>query len=165
VSVFAPRSGQGPQDLPINRTANAAGAARTAVDPAFVLEVAVGGKVVRLSRQQLQALPQRTHTLPIACVEGWSRSAEWTGVSVRDLVAMLDAPASSVVVVRSMQTHGAFGSSRLPADFVADPRTLLALELNGETLSLDHGYPCRIISPNRPGVFQTKWVRRLEVQA
>ncbi|MET0767323.1 MAG: molybdopterin-dependent oxidoreductase [Aeromicrobium sp.] len=40
---------------------------------------------------------------------------------------------------------------------------MLALQLNGETLSLDHGYPCRLIAPNRPGVFQTKWVRRLEV--
>ena len=63
-----------------------------------------------------------------------------------------------------MQTIGAFRTSELPADFVRDHRTLLALELNGETLSLDHGYPCRIIAPNRPGVLQTKWVRKLEVQ-
>ncbi|WP_148668402.1 molybdopterin-dependent oxidoreductase, partial [Streptomyces sp. WAC05950] len=27
---------------------------------------------------------------------------------------------------------------------------------------LDHGYPARIIAPNRPGVLQTKWVGRLE---
>ena len=25
--------------------------------------------------------------------------------------------------------------------------------------------PCRVVAPNRPGVLQTKWVRRLEVQA
>lgn len=28
---------------------------------------------------------------------------------------------------------------------------LLALQLNGEDLTLDHGYPCRLIAPNRPG--------------
>ena len=67
--------------------------------------------------------------------------------------------------VRSLQTRGAFSASELPADFAADPRTLLALQLNGETLNLDHGFPCRIIAPNRPGVLQTKWVTSLEVTA
>ena len=32
-----------------------------------------------------------------------------------------------------------------------------------EPLDLDHGYPCRVIAPNRPGVLQTKWVASLEV--
>jgi hypothetical protein len=163
VSVLAVRDGEGPQDLPINRTAKGAGSAEAAMDPAFALEIVADGRTISLTREQLLALPQRTHRLPIACVEGWSRSAVWTGVSVRDLLAQLDVTASTAVTVRSMQTKGAFGTSTLPADYVQDHRTLLALELNGETLSLDHGYPCRIIAPNRPGVFQTKWVRRLEV--
>ena len=30
-------------------------------------------------------------------------------------------------------------------------------------LHIDHGYPARLIAPNRPGVQQTKWVARLEV--
>lgn len=164
-SVFAVRDGQGPQDLPINRTAKAAGADKTAQDPAFVLEIVVGDTTVTLDRAQLMALPQRTHQLPIACVEGWSRSALWTGPALRDLIALAGGDPSSDVTIRSMQTKGAFGVSRLPAAYVEDHRTLLALELNGETLSLDHGYPCRIIAPNRPGVFQTKWVKRLEVKA
>ena len=165
VSVFGVRDGDGPQDLPVNRTARAAGAIDGATDPGFALELRHGDRVVRLTRAQLAALPQRTHRLPITCVEGWSRSATWTGVAVRDLLAMVGADAASVVRVRSMQTRGAFSSSELPADFAADPRTLLALQLNGEKLSLDHGFPCRIIAPNRPGVLQTKWVTSLEVTA
>jgi DMSO/TMAO reductase YedYZ molybdopterin-dependent catalytic subunit len=39
--------------------------------------------------------------------------------------------------------------------------TLLAYAVNGETLNLDHGFPCRLIAPNRPGVLQTKWVARI----
>ena len=27
----------------------------------------------------------------------------------------------------------------------------------------DHGAPCRLIAPNRPGVLQTKWIERVEV--
>ena len=46
---------------------------------------------------------------------------------------------------------------------IADPDTLLALELNGEALDLDHGYPVRLIAPDRPGVLQTKWIHRVVV--
>jgi DMSO/TMAO reductase YedYZ molybdopterin-dependent catalytic subunit len=51
----------------------------------------------------------------------------------------------------------------LPAAFADDGRSLLALDLAGQPLDLDHGYPCRVIAPNRPGVLQTKWVSSLEV--
>ena len=76
---------------------------------------------------------------------------------------MVDAPAESDVFVTSLQTVGSFGTSELPGNVAADPDTLLALQLYGETLHIDHGYPCRIIAPNRPGVRQTKWVSRMEV--
>ena len=45
----------------------------------------------------------------------------------------------------------------------AGQNTLIALKLNGQTLDLDHGYPCRLIAPTRPGVLQTKWLSRIEV--
>jgi DMSO/TMAO reductase YedYZ molybdopterin-dependent catalytic subunit len=41
---------------------------------------------------------------------------------------------------------------------------LVALRLNGAVLHLDHGYPCRLIAPNRPGVLQTKWLAALTVE-
>jgi DMSO/TMAO reductase YedYZ molybdopterin-dependent catalytic subunit len=44
-----------------------------------------------------------------------------------------------------------------------DPELLLALEVGGEVLHADHGFPARLIGPNRPGVQQTKWVARIEV--
>jgi DMSO/TMAO reductase YedYZ molybdopterin-dependent catalytic subunit len=44
---------------------------------------------------------------------------------------------------------------------VADGRSLLALTVNGEDLSPDHGYPARVIVPAAPGVLNTKWVARL----
>jgi DMSO/TMAO reductase YedYZ molybdopterin-dependent catalytic subunit len=47
---------------------------------------------------------------------------------------------------------------------VNDRDTILALELNGEPLHLDHGFPVRLIAPNRPGVMQTKWINRVIVR-
>jgi DMSO/TMAO reductase YedYZ molybdopterin-dependent catalytic subunit len=36
--------------------------------------------------------------------------------------------------------------------------------VEGEALNPDHGFPCRLIAPNRPGVQQTKWVTHLEIR-
>lgn len=38
------------------------------------------------------------------------------------------------------------------------------MDIDGEPLHIDHGFPCRLIAPNRPGVLQTKWVTTLEVR-
>ena len=120
---------------------------------------------VELSLADLHAMGQRSAVLPIACVEGWSASGEWSGVSVRDVVALVGAGADDDVVVRSMQSRGAWRESLLPANFVRDPDSMLALTLAGEPLHPDHGYPCRLIAPARPGVLQTKWVHEVEVLA
>jgi hypothetical protein len=165
VSAFSVRPGDGPQDLPVNRTAAGAGTDKTALDPAWRLELVGADRTVSLSRDELLAMPQSTHRLPISCVEGWSRNATWTGVPLRDLLELVGADPDSDVVVRSLQTRGAFGSSRVVGNVAKDGRTMLALALNGETLDVDHGYPARLIAPNRPGVFQTKWINRIEVRA
>ncbi|VXB41961.1 molybdopterin-dependent oxidoreductase [Nocardioides sp. AX2bis] len=164
VSVLAVRTGDGPQGIPINRSAEAAGVTPEAVATgAYALELVNGATSRTLDRADLEAMTQHTEELPIACVEGWSATATWTGVRVSELMALVDAPDGSDVVVTSLQRFGAFSTTMMQGGFVEDDRTLLALGLNGEELSLDHGFPCRVIAPNRPGVLQTKWVTRLEV--
>jgi hypothetical protein len=165
VSVFGVRSGEGPQDVPVNKSATAAGVTATALHPDFRLTVVYDGRETTLTHGELQGLEQRTVRLPIACVEGWSANATWSGVRVRDLLRLVEAPTGSDVRVVSLQQDGPFRKTNLPASFAEDPLTLLALRLNGDPLSIDHGYPCRLIAPNRPGVLQTKWVSRLEVTA
>jgi DMSO/TMAO reductase YedYZ molybdopterin-dependent catalytic subunit len=162
VSVLAWTSGIGPQGLPVNRTA---AAAEVAVDPDWRLEIVWPGGSRLLGLDELHAMPQRTANLPISCVEGWSASAGWTGVSLPVLLAAVGAPAGRAVRVESSERNGLYRASELPPGHARDELTLLALVVNGEPLSLDHGFPARIIAPSRPGVLQTKWVRRLEVLA
>jgi hypothetical protein len=165
VSVFAVRSGDGPQGIPINHSATEVRVVPAATDPAFRLHVVRGSQSLSLSLADLEAMAQTSHALPIACVEGWSASGVWGGVRLRDLLAMVDAPDDADVEVTSMQEKSYLKVSTLPANFARDPLTLLALTLDGETLSLDHGYPCRLIAPDRPGVLQTKWVGQIEALA
>ncbi|MET9696444.1 molybdopterin-dependent oxidoreductase [Streptomyces sp. NPDC006529] len=162
LDLLAPRHpGYGPQGLPVNRTAAAAGVdARTLGD--WRLEVR-GPVPYRLTRAQLLALPQTSARLPIACVEGWSVDAHWGGVRVRDLLERAGAPPGAAVRVTSLEAGGAYRVMEMGGEYARDPLTLLALTLNGQPLSPDHGFPARIIAPNRPGVLQTKWVALLEV--
>ncbi len=163
-SVFAVRTGEGPGGVPINKSARAARVEESATSSDWRLEMVVDGTVARsLTYADLRAMPQRTVDLPIACVEGWSAQGTWSGVRLADLLASVDAPADRDVVVTSLQESGPFRRTTLPANFASDERTLLALDLSGEPLALDHGYPCRLIAPNRPGVLQTKWLSRIEV--
>ena len=163
VSVLAPRSGEGPQGLPINRSAAQAGVLQSSRAPEYRLTVVNGEKTREFTVEDLAALPQTTHELPIACVEGWSRSAEWTGIVLADLIAMVGAAPDSDVRMISLEPPGPYSRTTLPARHARDTQTLIALKLNGEVLDVDHGYPCRLIAPSRPGVLQTKWLTRIEV--
>jgi DMSO/TMAO reductase YedYZ molybdopterin-dependent catalytic subunit len=106
-------------------------------------------------------MPQHTERLPIACVEGWSASADWTGIRLGDLLEEAGLPRSTRVRVESLQTGGLYRVSMVDPPHAASPRTLLALGINGEPLAPDHGYPLRLIAPDRPGVLQTKWVTKV----
>jgi DMSO/TMAO reductase YedYZ molybdopterin-dependent catalytic subunit len=166
VSVLAPRRPDiGPQGLPVNKSAASAGVVHLARDPAYRLVVAGPTGSVRLTVAELAAFPQYTVSLPITCVEGWSAAARWTGVRLRDLVTYVGGDADRTRVrARSLQTSGRYRLSVIEPPHLGDPLTLVALRLNGAVLHLDHGYPCRLIAPNRPGVLQTKWLAALTVE-
>ena len=164
LNLFAPRHmGTGPQAVPVNRTAADAKVAALAQSGDWQLTLTHRDARRTFTLAELRALPQYEHELPIACVEGWSQTARWRGVRIRDLVAAIGAPTSSALRVTSLEPEGVYRTMAMPAAYAQDERTLVALELNGETLDLDHGYPARIIAPGRPGVLQTKWLQTVEV--
>lgn len=156
-ALFAPRR----EDFPVNKTAAAAGVTAAMTGPGYALTLVAGGRELALTRDELLALPQRTARLPIACVEGWSTTQEWTGVPLSALAERAGAPGAKQVLVESLQPAGVLRQASLTRDQIAAADSLLALKVNGADLSLDHGYPARIIVPALPGVHNTKWVARM----
>ncbi|MET0839212.1 MAG: molybdopterin-dependent oxidoreductase [Marmoricola sp.] len=151
---------KGPQGVPVNKTAHAAGVTELAVAPEWRLEVA-GPSPFTLTLAEVEAMTSVARDLPITCVEGWSVGASWRGLPLLELVERAGGSSSSRVEVFSLQPHGPYNHSTLEGPQVA--AALLATHLNEARLNLDHGYPLRLISPNRPGVLNTKWLRRIEV--
>jgi DMSO/TMAO reductase YedYZ molybdopterin-dependent catalytic subunit len=148
----------------VNTTAGGAGVTDSARDPGYRLVVTGPAGTREFTLAELANLPQHTADLPITCVEGWSASGTWSGVRLSELAALVGGSARDRVEVVSLQLNG-YRSSVVGPEHLADPLTLLALQLNGEPLHLDHGYPCRLIAPNRPGVLQTKWVAQVTVMS
>jgi DMSO/TMAO reductase YedYZ molybdopterin-dependent catalytic subunit len=164
-ALLAPHNrepGSGPNGFQINKTAASVGVTPRLVGPSWRLEVRGGGRSVVLSREQLLAMPLHTAALPIACVEGWSTTdQQWEGLRLADLAALSGLRDAGSVLVESVQPPGPYNSVMLRGNQIHDPRALLALRVNGADLSLDHGYPARVIVPANPGVNNTKWVHRL----
>lgn len=165
VSVLAPRRiGSGGSRLPVNKSARAAGVVAAAGRPDFTLTVT--GRLpapVVLDLAALAGLARSSADLPLTCVEGWSVGARWTGIPVADLLARAGAPRGAAVRVESLEAGGLYRSSVLSPAQVRARTTLLATHLDGQPLTLDHGYPLRLIAANRPGVLQTKWVSQVVV--
>ena len=167
LAILLPRGrtygdGDGPNDFQINRTAFIA-----RIDPAqtgdrWRLQLLGGPQPVVLDRAMLAAMPQHTVDLPLACVEGWSTVQTWSGVRLADLANAAGRPTPGSAVVSSLERFGAFNHARLQRNQVLNPDALLAFRVNGADLSLDHGYPARIIVPALPGVHCTKWVASID---
>ena len=167
-ALLAPRRavGSGPNGFPVNKTARAAGVTPEVTGAGWRLQViAADGRSRSLSRSDLLGRELRTARLPIACVEGWTTTQEWQGVPLAALAAMVGAHDADELLVESLQPRGVLRQATLTGSQFRSPDALLALRVNGADLSLDHGFPARIIVPALPGVHNTKWVAALEFAA
>ena len=165
LAVLAPRDpAVGSQGKPVNRSAANAGVADLArsADYRLVVEGAVA-RPLSLKAEEIRALADHEARLPMTCVEGWSYDARWKGVRVRDLLSMAGAAPDAEVRIESLEPGGPYRTSILNKGQAHDHDTVLATHLDGEELSLDHGYPCRLVAPDRAGVLQTKWVTKMVV--
>jgi DMSO/TMAO reductase YedYZ molybdopterin-dependent catalytic subunit len=126
--------------------------------------LSVEGMVARpasFSLAELKSYPQRSQITHLACEEGWSFIAEWTGVPlshVLDLVGIL--PQAKYVVYFSVQRD--WWDSVDMADAL-HPQTLITYGMNGEDLPVGHGGPIRVRVPRQLGYKSIKHVTRLIV--
>jgi DMSO/TMAO reductase YedYZ molybdopterin-dependent catalytic subunit len=162
LALLAPRGrgrGSAPNAFPVNKSFAAVGIDRARVGPDWRLALLVGDeRRALLDRQSLLAMELATAVLPIACVEGWSTTQTWTGPRLSELARLAGAPDAQEVEVRSLQPRGILRHATLNHGQLHDPDSLLALRVGGADLSLDHGFPARVIVPALPGVHCTKWV-------
>jgi DMSO/TMAO reductase YedYZ molybdopterin-dependent catalytic subunit len=128
-----------------------------------------------VSYPELLRQPARTLTVTLECAgngvgSGGVSTATWTGIP---LVTLLEQAGLSPAVkyIRLVGAdRGVETSSQLPLAFARSvplekalhPDTLLAFQMNGSDLPLEHGYPLRAIVPGWYGMDSVKWLTRIE---
>ena len=165
LALLAPRGrvfGTGPNDFPVTHTAASADITSAMTGAGWRLTV-VGARTISFSRQQLLAMAHSRRILTITCTDGWSTTQHWTGVELAALARLVDAPKGAVLRAVSLQPERA--PQPLSPVLYTDQRSLLALRVNGVDISVDHGYPARLIMPNVPGELNIKWVSELRFEA
>lgn len=127
---------------------------------------AMDGTSVSLSFDDLLSLPQVDHDRRMVCVCNWSIRDVWSGVLLADvlkLVGMTD-PGDLYLKQISIGTpeKGKYEST-LPLRAALERNALLCHKINGEELSLERGYPLRLIDFGLYGYKCVKGLQRLEI--
>ncbi len=126
--------------------------------------LAVDGMVARpaaFSLAEIKTFPVRSQITHLACEEGWSYIAEWSGVPlshVLDVVGIL--PQGRYVVYRSIQADW---WESIDMDDALHPQTLVAYGMNGGALPVPFGGPLRLRVPRQLGYKSLKYITRLTV--
>jgi DMSO/TMAO reductase YedYZ molybdopterin-dependent catalytic subunit len=157
--LAARQPSKGPQGVPVNRTAAEAGVSTAQIAADWTLPID-GPRPYTMTLAEIEEQAIHEARIPVAAVEGWSVDASWRGLRLLDVVERAGGNANSHVAVVSFGAGG-FRRSQIFGPQLSD--ALLATHLNGQRLSLDQGYPLRLMAPNRPELLNTKWVALVEV--
>ncbi len=109
------------------------------------------------SYPELADLVDAEVTATLDCTGGWYADQRWRGVRVDRLLSLSGVPEGRSIEVRSVTGY----RRRFPRQDAG--RLLLATQVGGEPLSPGHGFPARLVAPNRRGFWWVKWVSEVRV--
>jgi hypothetical protein len=93
-------------------------------------------------------------TATLDCTGGFYSTQEWAGVRLDRLVER-----TAAVSIRVVSSTGY--DRRFPAGDTAS--LLLATRVGGRPLDAGHGFPARLVAPDRRGFWWVKWVKAIEL--
>jgi DMSO/TMAO reductase YedYZ molybdopterin-dependent catalytic subunit len=119
-----------------------------------------------VSLTDIHAMPSRTQITRHDCVEGWSAIGKWKGVQLgRILEQVQPLPSARYVVFHCADPdeEGRPYYESLDFDDAFHPQTILAYEMNDQTLPIAHGAPLRLRVERQLGYKHAKYVMRIEL--
>jgi DMSO/TMAO reductase YedYZ molybdopterin-dependent catalytic subunit len=114
---------------------------------------------LRLTLEELQRLPRKTHRVNHYCVEGWTAVEQWTGVPLRELARLAGRQREAMYV--DFQSFDDDYHESWDIESALHPQTVIAYGLDGRMLGPAHGAPARLYSPIKLGYKNTKYLTRI----
>ena len=137
----------------------------------------IGGLVEHPLSLSLDELHRLSHTEQVTmhnCIQGWSAVAAWGGVPMSAIIDAVKPQAGAQhvafyafddkTVTEGEGRHGYFYGT-IPMFLALKPQTILATDMNGEPLPIEHGAPVRLRIETQLGFKMVKWVRAIEFVA
>jgi len=116
-----------------------------------------------LTWEELNELPTTEVTQDIHCVTRWSRfDTTFTGVpwsAIRERVGQR--PSARYAIAHAEQDF----TANVPVSFLEAEGAMLATHADGEPLTLEHGWPLRLVVPGKYFWKSAKWLRGIELTA
>jgi DMSO/TMAO reductase YedYZ molybdopterin-dependent catalytic subunit len=130
--------------------------------------VEVGGLVAQphgFDLAGLASLPRTEQAVDIHCVTRWSKPGmRFGGVLLADLLDPCG-PLPEAKFVRFVAYGPRNHDTSLPLHEAIALRTIVAWEIDGEQLAIEHGGPVRVVTPERYFYKSLKWLHRVELTA
>lgn len=122
---------------------------------------------MQFSLAQLRAMRSRTQITRHDCVEGWSAIGKWKGVPLSEVLALVRPTALARYVVfhcaDQMDDPAVNYYESIDLDDAYHPQTILAYEMNGDTLPVANGAPLRVRIERQLGYKMAKYIMRIEL--
>jgi len=122
-------------------------------------------KPKKFSLAQLKRIPSKTQITRHDCVEGWSAIAKWKGAPLSEVIKVVQPkPEARYVVFYCLDTdaRGTHFYQSIDLHDAMHPQTILAYEMNGRPLPIEHGAPLRLRVETQLGYKMAKYITKLE---
>lgn len=125
--------------------------------------LSIGGLIKEeryFSWAEILAMPKSVINCRLTSVSGWSVRADWKGIMWSDFIKKVSVLSESDHA-RFTSIGGGYATVVRLRD-LEEPRVLLAIGVNGESIEPDYGGPLRMVIPNLWGYKSCKWLGRID---
>lgn len=123
---------------------------------------------LELSLEELKKMPKEETIEMHSCIQGWTGIAAWGGVSMKEIIKMVKPLDSATTVAFYSFGEGLYGGFYYDTHTIGNclkPKSILAWEMNYETLPIEYGAPIRLRVENQLGYKMVKWISAIEFVA
>jgi DMSO/TMAO reductase YedYZ molybdopterin-dependent catalytic subunit len=117
--------------------------------------------ILKVTMPEIKALPKTEIVFDFKCVEGWDQIQHWGGVKFADFIEHFKLNEQVKMPYIGMETPNGAYYVGLESESAMHPQTLLAYEMNGQPIGLEHGAPLRLIIPVKYGIKNLKRIGKI----